>query len=279
MVKRLIYYIMTATVMAVVASCSSSRHVAHAPMIGELTGTAYMEKVIEWAPKWKTLSAKVGLDLQLGRGSNPHVSGTLRIKRGEVIQLSISPLLGIEVARMEITPERVFLVDRLHKQYVEASFEALSGLANMELNFNILQSLFLNELFLPEKPQLAVADAAHFSLTAEPGRALLETRQGKAFTYRFWTTAAEGWLEQTCIGLKGTGYAMNWFYADFGRLDGKSFPQQMKVTVGDQDRVKFGLDMKLSRISTGGSWEARTEISSKYKRIELQELLKMLLKL
>ena len=37
--------------------------------------------------------------------------------------------------------------------------------------------------------------------------------------------------------------------------------------------------MKLSRISAGGNWEERTELSSKYKKIELHELLKMLLKL
>ena len=80
---------------------------------------------------------------------------------------------------MEITPERVLLVDRLHKQYVEVSFEALSSLANTELDFHILQSLFLNELFLPGKPQLAVTDAVHFHITPAAGRALLETKVGK----------------------------------------------------------------------------------------------------
>lgn len=279
MVRRLVYYIMLTAVMAVVASCSSSRHAVQTPMIGELTGADYMEKVIEWTPKWDALTAKVGLDLQLDKGGSPHVNGTLRIKRGKVIQLSVAPLLGIEMARMEITPEQVLLVDRLHKQYVEVSFEALSSLANTELDFHILQSLFLNELFLPGKPQLAVTDAVHFHITPAAGRALLETKSGRALTYRFWTTAGEGWLEQTSIGLKGTDYSMDWLYTDFGNLEGKTFPQHMKVSLGNRERVKFALDMKLSRISAGGNWEERTELSSKYKKIELHELLKMLLKL
>jgi len=69
------------------------------------------------------------------------------MKKGEVIQLSVVPLLGIEVARLEISPERILAVDRLHKQYVEVSFEDLNRMANLNLSFNVLQSLFMNESF------------------------------------------------------------------------------------------------------------------------------------
>lgn len=278
MMKRSLYYIMVAFLVATVASCSSSRHAARTPMIGGLTGTDYMEKVIEWAPRWDAVTARVALDLRLGSGENPHVSGTLRIKRGEVIQLSIAPLLGIEVARLEISPKRVLVVDRLNKRYVETSFETLSRLANMELDFHILQSLVLNELFLPGKTQLAVEDAENFRISSENDKALLETKPGKLFTYRFKTTAAEGLLENTCIGVRGTSYALDWTYGDFGSLDNKFFPQRMVVCVGEGTGKDFSLDMKLSRLSTNGGWGTRTELSSKYKKIELQELLKLLLK-
>lgn len=278
MMKRFVYYIMVAFLVAVVASCSSSRRAARTPMIGGLTGTDYMEKVIEWAPRWNAVTAKVTLDFRMASGENPYVSGTLRVKRGEVIQLSIAPLLGIEAARLEITPERVLVVDRFAKRYVEVSFETLSRLANMELNFNILQSLVLNELFLPGKTQLAVKDAGEFRISSENDKALLETKPGKLLTYRFKTTATEGLLENTCIGVRGTDYALDWTYGDFGSLDGKLFPQHMLVRViGGTDR-RFSLDMKLSRLSTNGDWKTRTELSSKYRKIELQELLKLVMK-
>lgn len=278
MMKRFLYYIIVGALVVAVASCSSSRHAVRTPMIGGLTGTDYMEKVIEWAPKWDVLTAKATLDLRLDGGENPHVSGTLRIKRGEVIQLSVAPLLGIEVARMEITPDRILVVDRLNKCYVEASFDMLSQLANTELNFYILQSLMLNELFLPNKSQLAVGDADKFHISSESDKALLEAKSGKVFTYRFWTTAAEGLLAKTCIGMKGADYVLDWSYDDFGSLSNKLFPQHMVVGVGEGADKKFSLDMKLSRLSTSGSWNTRTELSSKYKKIELQELLKLLLK-
>jgi hypothetical protein len=40
----------------------------------------------------------------------------------------------------------------------------------------------------------------------------------------------------------------------------------------------LSLDMKFSRLSVGGDWEGKTELSSRYQQIELQELLKTLFK-
>ena len=50
------------------------------------------------------------------------VDGTLKLHRGERIQLSfLMPILRSEVARMEVTPDEVLLVDRMGKRYVRAS--------------------------------------------------------------------------------------------------------------------------------------------------------------
>lgn len=123
--------------------------------------------MIELSPSWKTVSGKVALTLNMEGQKDAKVSATLRLKRGESIQLLVAPLLGIEVARLEITPDGLLAVDRLNKRYVNVSFEELSRLANTDLSFNILQSLFLNELFLPGKVQLDVSDAKSFRISLE----------------------------------------------------------------------------------------------------------------
>lgn len=98
------------------------------------------------------------------------------MKKGEVIQLSVAPLLGIEVARLEISPDRILAVDRLHKQYVEVSFDELNRMADLNLSFNVLQSLFLNEIFLPGKETVEVSDLHRFRMTSEGDRALWEVK-------------------------------------------------------------------------------------------------------
>lgn len=151
MIKLVVRYLYVLVALVLVASCSSTRKLEKTPMIGGLTGEAYMEKVIELSPSWKTVSGKVALTLNMEGQKDAKVSATLRLKRGESIQLLVAPLLGIEVARLEITPGGLLAVDRLNKRYVNVSFEELSRLANTDLSFNILQSLFLNELFYREK--------------------------------------------------------------------------------------------------------------------------------
>ena len=59
---------------------------------------------------------------------------------------------------------------------------------------------------------------------------------------------------------------------------GKAFPQHMFITAGDDTKKVFSLDMKLSRLSVNDNWDAKTELSSKYKEIGLEELMKQLLK-
>ena len=47
MIRLLIRYLYVLIALVLVASCSSTRKIEKAPMVGGLTGEAYMEKVIE----------------------------------------------------------------------------------------------------------------------------------------------------------------------------------------------------------------------------------------
>lgn len=275
--KRLICWIYVVCLIVLASSCGSLRHTERAPMIGGLKGEEYQEKVISSLPHWNCVTGKVSLNLNTGSSKNTKLSATLRMKKGEVIQLSVAPLLGIEVARLEISPERILAVDRLHKQYVEVSFEDLNRMANLNLSFNVLQSLFMNEIFLPGKETVEVSDLHRFRMTSEGNYALWKVKDTKKLAYSFRTTADKGWLENTSVALSGTPYALNWTYGEFGKLGAAYFPQHILAELMGSGKT-YSLDMKLSRMSVGEDWETRTSLSSKYKKIELATLLKMWLK-
>lgn len=272
--KRFIYWIYVVCLIVLASSCRSLRYAERTPMIGGLKGEEYQEKVISGLPHWNCVTGKVALNLNLDGGKNTKLSATLRMKKGEVIQLSVAPLLGIEVARLEISPDRILAVDRLHKQYVEVSFDELNRMANLNLSFNVLQSLFLNEIFLPGKETVEVSDLHRFRMTSEGDRALWEVKDTRKLAYRFRTTADKGWLESTSVALSGTPYALNWMYGDFGKLGTAYFPQHILAELQGTGKT-YSLDMKLSRMSVGEDWETRTSLSSRYKKIELTTLLKM----
>jgi hypothetical protein len=106
---------------------------------------------------------------------------------------------------------------------------------------------------------------------------LLSVKRAKRFSYEFLTEAPQALLKESLIGLNGTPYVLRWKYTDFRRLAQKQFPADMQLAFeGGKKPVKASF--ALSRLSTDADWETRTKVSKKYERVELVDLLKLLLK-
>lgn len=72
---------------------------------------------------------------------------TLRIRKDSVMWLSISPALGIEVARVLITKDTLKLVDRLNSKYAISNFSHINELLQVTLDFETLQELLVGNSF------------------------------------------------------------------------------------------------------------------------------------
>lgn len=59
------------------------------------------------------------------------------------------PILRTEIARLEITPDEILLVDRMNKRYVRASRSELNDILPKEARFSKLEKLLL-DASLPE---------------------------------------------------------------------------------------------------------------------------------
>ena len=143
MMKRVCFYLFSALLIVFISSCSSTRNMKKGVSIGNLSEAEYMEELINRSPAWDAVTAKMSLAVDLNGKGPTKVSGTLRMKRDEVIQLSIAPFLGIEVARAEISPDGVLVMDRMNKRYVQVPFDELKNLAKADLDFHTLQALFV----------------------------------------------------------------------------------------------------------------------------------------
>ena len=256
--------------------CSTSRNALRNTVIGGLSGTEYMEKVIEWTPQRENLTARTRVQLNMGsESSSVSVNANMRIRRGELIRLSVAPVLGIEVARMDITPKGVLVIDRMNRRYVEIGFAEVADILKVEVDFNALQSLFLNEIFLPGRESLTVEDAVKFDLSEQDGRAHLQVRdsrsQMKDSRYSFFTSATDGRLEETVISLKDLPYALHCRYTVFTMVGSDVFPQSIELTP-EGTQKKYSLGLKLSRIGTDSGWDAKSEVPAKYRKMTVQVL-------
>jgi hypothetical protein len=118
---------------------------------------SYLRQVYDKAVYVQNISSKISLGIQ-GMGKDVTLDGKLQMRKGQVIRLTIVPFGLMEVARLEFTPTYVLLIDRIHKEYVKASYNEVEFLKTEGLTFYTLQSLFWNELFQPGKARLAEGD-------------------------------------------------------------------------------------------------------------------------
>lgn len=77
------------------------------------------------------------------------VNGTMKLKSGERMQISFQmPIIRTEVARMEVTPDDILLVDRMGKRYVQATRKELKDVLPKKADFAHLEKL----LYAASKP-------------------------------------------------------------------------------------------------------------------------------
>ena len=277
MMRHFFHLALIAISVLIMASCSSTKRLFKKEIsIEGMSEKDYMTRVIEVSTRPEALTAKMGLNLRLNNDKGKKVNGTLRIKKGEAIQLIVAPFLGIEVARAEITPEGILVLDRLNKRFVKVSFARLSAWAHADIDFYILQALFMNELFLPGRTRVEVSDLSKFAIQKDDKGFVMNVKKGRPFGFQFFTQAPQGWLKESAISLHGTPYELHWSYDAFRPLKQDYFPANMKLVLNGLKKP-VEVDFSFSRLSTEGDWEANTKIPSKYKEIKVEDLVKMLL--
>ena len=95
------------------------------------------------------LSSKVQLTVP-HKDATLTVNGTMKLKKEECMQISfLMPILRTEVARMEVTPDEILLVDRMGKRYVRATRKELKDVLPKKADFAHLEKI----LFDASKPK------------------------------------------------------------------------------------------------------------------------------
>lgn len=246
------------------------------PKHQETSAQAYVRRVVENASSSKTLTAKLKLNLS-GQGKSVSLSGTLRMKRGDVIQLSASfPIVG-EVGRMEFTRDEVLIVDRINTRYVRVPYEKVDFLQQAHLDFNALESVFWNEIFFPGVADVMLK-SGDFTAASSGDHTLLSLTTAPELDYSFLTQTANALLSRTTIAPKSVydQASLTCIYSDFQRFASGKFPTKINLTfAGKKD--KYGLDMSLSSLNTNADWETRTKVSAKYKQVDADKLLKSMI--
>ena len=113
-----------------------------------LSGCKTSRKATSSLGEPRYLSSKVQLTIP-NKGGSITVNGTMKLVSGERMQLSLlMPIIRSEIARLEITPDDVLVIDRMGKRYVQASRKELKDILPKKADFAHLEKM----LFDASKP-------------------------------------------------------------------------------------------------------------------------------
>ena len=261
----------------VLASCGSKKVVQQEkPVVVNTEDAKFLDKVKENAVSTKFITSKVKFTVEVG-AQNITLTGNLKMKRDDVIRLQLMAFGFVEAARLEFTKDYVLIMDRINKQYLKAPYLSIDFLRNSGLNFNSLQAMFWNELFQPNRTTLSDEDMQKFTTNTDSEDVVISLSDTK-IDYSWLANQNTGRIKMTNILYKDRlngNSQLNWDYVGFTQLENsnKQFPNDMKVTLNTQNKeVKLGI--KLNYIGHETEWETRTEISNKYREVNIDEILR-----
>ena len=252
------------------ASCHSAKQ-AGSGQTSTANESAYKQRVISNSQTAGAITAKIKAHASMGT-QGVTLGGSLRMKRNDVIQLSLTFMGLMEVGRLEFTRDNVLFIDRIHQRYARVSYSQIDFLSAADLDFYALQAIFWNEIFVPGSPDIAQV-LSRFTLASSGDHTLLSLTSAPKLDYAFLTQTKTAQLTRTSVHSKNVSNADNLecIYGNFVKLGGKSFPTTLNVKFNS--RKPLSLDLTLSSLNNASDWTTRTSVSSKYKEMDANKLL------
>ncbi len=271
--------------LALVTSCGS-----HRKAIKESSSTAvinpdtikkiaFLQKVTDNAQHARFITSKVKFSVEVG-ARQMTLTGNLKMKRDDVIRLQLMAFGFVEAGRLEFTKEYVLIMDRINKLYLKVPYVQVDFLRNSNIDFFVLQSLFWNELFQPGKMKVTDDFLKSYTTEVGPENTIISMESGK-LSYRWLADNHDVRVKMANIMFNDKfrgNYQLNWDYEDFQSVSRKYFPMEHKISFKMPEKeVKLG--MILNYLEHNENWETRTEVSSKYRQVSIDEILQRFMSL
>jgi hypothetical protein len=245
-----------------------------AKLPAQMTGDEFLAQVTKNAQSTRFITSKIKFSVEVG-SHQMTLTGNLRMKRNDVIQMQLMAFGFVEAARLEFTEDYVLIMDRINKQFLKVPYEQMDFLRNNGIDFNVMQALFWNELFIPGKSGLTEKNLKTFNTNMD-GDEVVISLENEKLSYKWLVNKSSANVEMTNVMLTDRfrgNYVLNWEYEDFKYNNRKLFPMNHKILFSTPSKqVKLGI--KLNYMGADEDWETRTVVSGKYRKVEVDEILR-----
>ncbi|MCL2511689.1 MAG: DUF4292 domain-containing protein, partial [Bacteroidales bacterium] len=276
-----LFLLLLITITLFFSACRTQRKVIKVPL-KEYGADFLLEKMGESKFHFETLSMKATIAASSSTSKESfNLTGTIRMIRDSVIWISVSPGLGIEAARLYITQDSVFFMNRLNNEYAVSTFGFFNTQYQVDLDFNILQSLITgNDFDYYESTKFKASyDGGRYKLTAQDRRKQKKYVRSNSDTRRVliqdtWLNAENFKIESMNIkALENQQRRLQVDYSNFGKVEGQLFPQRLSFEIFMQEtggkNHKSSINVSFSKIELNKEVSIPFTIPEKYKKMKL----------
>jgi len=229
------------SILLLFSSCKTTKKLVDIPSVQvKLKGADVVQvfdSVLAHQFEFSYLAAKATVDYTDKSGETQSFDVNMRMRRDSAIWISITPLLGIEVARVIIDRDSLMIMDRVHKTFMARSYSYLEEMLKTTVTFEMIQAVVSGNYFPYQK-----ADKIRSVYEEEPyvilstlnkrrvKRVLEEKDPSKPVIQDFWIDGnfriakskitddrLDRWVEAT--------------YKNFTEVGGRLFPNNLVVTI------------------------------------------------
>jgi hypothetical protein len=276
-------------VILALGSCRTSKVVVRQEKVRPMNERKLYNNVISRYVNYKTLSLKYSADFE-DSSRTQSFNGVIRMKRDSVIWINITAV-GIEVARLLLTPDSIKFMDKFNKKYFAGSYDYLEKNFQVELGFKDLQSIFSNEIFLysenddnqenfeadnPDRDEIkkiykSYADSNLYVLqTARKRKLKRQIRRNKTADliverifilpelFRISRITVQDYTENRSVEIG---------FSDFVDSEGKIFPEKMKLIVKNGNKF-VNIGVKYQKMTVDEDFTVPFKVPEKYTRVQ-----------
>lgn len=138
-----------------------------------------LQKLKQSELNYTWFSARASTNAEIG-DKKLQMTIKLRIRKDSAIWLSISPALGIEMARVLITKDSLKFLNRLEKNFMIGTINYLDNFAPVAINYKMFQSLITGNNIIFQEVQESVKPDK-YKVGIDDGKYLLSTLRMKKY--------------------------------------------------------------------------------------------------
>lgn len=228
------------------------------------------EKVIGAQPDFQTVSAqKVRFSINYQQ-RQLSANGSITMVKDSILIISVQPLLGIELLRVEVTKTDMTVVDKMNKRYMQMSYDEVRQELGVPVRYDDLQALAMNRLFVANKPQNWLTENRLETESAD-GKTTLQFREGKV-KYKYIIDERLLIPLSLDLSMEGNSGTSRVEYNGHNLHDGILFASQIRIVYNGSDLQGEGI-INLPNISFNGAVNASRVRLNNYKKTTLTAII------